>query len=89
MLPSDMALLEDPIFKGLVEKYAADQTAYFKDFSTAYQKLSELGIPQACPACCCRGRACRQLCLAPPPVFGASRCKGDADWVNLDRPFVR
>jgi len=47
MLPSDMALLEDPIFKGLVEKYAADQTAYFKDFSTAYQKLSELGIPQA------------------------------------------
>jgi catalase (peroxidase I) len=46
MLPSDMALLEDPIFKGLVEKYAADQTAYFKDFSDAYEKLSELGIPK-------------------------------------------
>nr|BAC05484.2 ascorbate peroxidase [Euglena gracilis] len=46
MLPSDMALLEDPIFRSYMEKYAKDEVAYFRDFATAYQRLAELGVPE-------------------------------------------
>nr|POF05143.1 l-ascorbate peroxidase, cytosolic [Quercus suber] len=42
-LPSDKALLEDPIFRPLVEKYAADEDAFFADYADAHLKLSELG----------------------------------------------
>ncbi|EXB37689.1 L-ascorbate peroxidase 2 [Morus notabilis] len=42
-LPSDKALLEDPIFRPLVEKYAADEDAFFADYAEAHLKLSELG----------------------------------------------
>ncbi|WVF72724.1 hypothetical protein IAT40_007542 [Kwoniella sp. CBS 6097] len=44
MLPTDMALVEDPKFKVWVEKYAADQDLFFKDFSMAFGKLIELGV---------------------------------------------
>nr|XP_031860017.1 uncharacterized protein CI109_004625 [Kwoniella shandongensis]KAA5527089.1 hypothetical protein CI109_004625 [Kwoniella shandongensis] len=44
MLPTDMALVEDPQFKPWVEKYAADQDLFFKDFSMAFGKLIELGV---------------------------------------------
>eukprot|EP00616_Rhizochromulina_sp_CCMP1243_P001375 CAMPEP_0118987320 /NCGR_PEP_ID=MMETSP1173-20130426/43936_1 /TAXON_ID=1034831 /ORGANISM="Rhizochromulina marina cf, Strain CCMP1243" /LENGTH=297 /DNA_ID=CAMNT_0006938161 /DNA_START=124 /DNA_END=1014 /DNA_ORIENTATION=- len=38
MLISDLALLEDPAFKPHVETYAADQSAFFKDFVSAWVK---------------------------------------------------
>mmetsp|Transcript_10568 Transcript_10568/g.27399 ORF Transcript_10568/g.27399 Transcript_10568/m.27399 type:complete len:315 (+) Transcript_10568:1-945(+) len=43
MLESDLALLEDPAFKVHVERYAADQAAFFADFVPAWVKLQELG----------------------------------------------
>ncbi|GJN31113.1 hypothetical protein PR202_gb19471 [Eleusine coracana subsp. coracana] len=42
-LPSDKALLNDPVFRPLVEKYAADEKAFFEDYKEAHLKLSELG----------------------------------------------
>ncbi|KAM7264113.1 hypothetical protein ACFE04_001796 [Oxalis oulophora] len=46
-LPSDKALLEDPVFRPLVEKYAADEDAFFEDYAEAHLKLSELGFADA------------------------------------------
>lgn len=43
MLPSDMALYKDAAFRSIVEKYAKDEDVFFKDFSAAFVKLSELG----------------------------------------------
>lgn len=43
-LVSDMALLDNPEHKALVEKYAADQDAFFADYVVSHQKLSELGM---------------------------------------------
>lgn len=43
MLPSDLALIEDPGFRPIVEEYAKDQSSFFKDFAAAFQKLTELG----------------------------------------------
>ncbi|KAL0338394.1 UNVERIFIED_CONTAM: L-ascorbate peroxidase 2, cytosolic [Sesamum angustifolium] len=42
-LPTDKALLEDPVFRPLVEKYAVDEDAFFHDYAEAHLKLSELG----------------------------------------------
>jgi cytochrome c peroxidase len=44
MLPSDMALVQDPKFKQYVELYAKDEDAFFRDFSYAFSKLLELGV---------------------------------------------
>ena len=44
MLPSDLALLSDKTFKGLVEQYATDDAVFYKDFAEAFQKLQELGV---------------------------------------------
>ncbi|KAI3986154.1 hypothetical protein MKX01_004298 [Papaver californicum] len=46
-LPSDKALLTDPVFRPLVEKYAADEDVFFKDYCEAHLKLSELGFADA------------------------------------------
>ncbi|KAL3718849.1 hypothetical protein ACJRO7_003887 [Eucalyptus globulus] len=46
-LPSDKALLADPVFRPLVEKYAADEDAFFEDYAEAHLKLSELGFADA------------------------------------------
>ncbi|XP_052204593.1 L-ascorbate peroxidase, cytosolic [Diospyros lotus] len=46
-LPSDKALLNDPVFRPLVEKYAADEDAFFADYALAHLKLSELGFVEA------------------------------------------
>ncbi|CAL5352866.1 unnamed protein product [Camellia sinensis] len=46
-LPSDKALLNDPAFRPLVEKYAADEDAFFADYAEAHMKLSELGFAEA------------------------------------------
>ncbi|KAH0836172.1 hypothetical protein AYO21_08625 [Fonsecaea monophora] len=45
MLPTDIALIQDPIFKTWVEKYAKDQDLFFKDFSDVLCKMFELGVP--------------------------------------------
>jgi cytochrome c peroxidase len=45
MLPSDLALVEDPEFKKIVQQYAKDEKAFFDDFSRAFAKLLELGVP--------------------------------------------
>lgn len=45
MLPSDMALIEDPAFRKVVEIYAKDEKAFFDDFANAFAKLLELGVP--------------------------------------------
>lgn len=50
MLPSDMILVQDPEFKKVVEIYAKDEEAFFKDFAKAFSKLLELGVPFAAVA---------------------------------------
>lgn len=45
MLPTDMVLIEDPEFKKWTEVYARDEERFAKDFSAAYKKLTELGVP--------------------------------------------
>lgn len=44
MLPSDMALLQDDVFRPIVHEYANDQEAFFRDFVASFQKLQELGV---------------------------------------------
>ncbi|XP_031286917.1 L-ascorbate peroxidase, cytosolic [Pistacia vera] len=46
-LPSDKALLTDPVFRPLVDKYAADEDAFFVDYAEAHLRLSELGFAEA------------------------------------------
>ncbi|CAK9159427.1 unnamed protein product [Ilex paraguariensis] len=41
---SDHALVSDPRTKPLVDKYAGDQAAFFRDFAHAMEKLSVYGI---------------------------------------------
>jgi len=48
MLPTDLALIQDPAFRKYVEIYAADQARFFKDFADAYGKLLALGCPNHC-----------------------------------------
>jgi L-ascorbate peroxidase len=43
-LPSDKALLDDPVTRELVELYAADQEKFFDDYAVSHVKLSELGF---------------------------------------------
>ena len=45
MLPSDMVLIADPVFKKWVEIYAKDEDKFFSDFATAFSKLLHLGLP--------------------------------------------
>ncbi|ETS87636.1 Cytochrome c peroxidase [Pestalotiopsis fici W106-1] len=45
MLPADVALIEDKAMKPYVQKYAKDNDAFFKDFSSVIVKLFELGVP--------------------------------------------
>jgi cytochrome c peroxidase len=45
MLPTDIALAQDPMFESTVEKYAEDNEAFFADFSRVLVKLFELGVP--------------------------------------------
>lgn len=44
MLPSDIALIEDPKFKAIVEEYAHDKDIFYKDFALAFAKLLNLGV---------------------------------------------
>ncbi len=47
MLPTDMALIKDPVFKKHVERYAADDRVFFREFRDVMVKLLELGVPFA------------------------------------------
>ncbi|KAK7903355.1 hypothetical protein LTR67_001374 [Exophiala xenobiotica] len=44
MLPTDMALLEDPSFRVWVDRYAEDKELFFRDFAAVFARLLELGI---------------------------------------------
>ena len=46
MLPTDMALVDDPKFKEHVTRYANDQQAFFEDYTEAWTRLQELGCGQ-------------------------------------------
>lgn len=48
MLPTDLALRDDPKFRVYVEMYAQDQAAFFTAFAEAYGKLIALGCPPEC-----------------------------------------
>ena len=43
-LPTDIALLDDPVFRPYVELYAKDEDAFFNDYALSHKKLSELGF---------------------------------------------
>ncbi|KAL9238393.1 hypothetical protein vseg_012821 [Gypsophila vaccaria] len=43
-LPTDKALLDDPVFRPYVELYAKDEEAFFRDYAASHKKLSELGF---------------------------------------------
>jgi len=45
MLPADLALLQDPKFKGYVVQYAKDEDLFLKDCAAAFSKLLGLGHP--------------------------------------------
>lgn len=45
MLPTDMALMKDEVFRPVVERYAKDQDVFFEDFSKVLMRLFELGVP--------------------------------------------
>jgi hypothetical protein len=45
MLPTDMALREDPAFAAVAQTYADDEALFFKDFAAAFGKLLALGAP--------------------------------------------
>ncbi|GJD05913.1 Probable L-ascorbate peroxidase 4 [Galdieria sulphuraria] len=42
-LASDLALLDDPQTRKLVEEYASNKDLFFEDYAQAHKKLSELG----------------------------------------------
>jgi catalase (peroxidase I) len=44
MLPTDLALIQDPEFKKYVDLYAQDKEVFYRDFSDAFAKLIELGV---------------------------------------------
>ncbi|EEH41216.1 cytochrome c peroxidase [Paracoccidioides lutzii Pb01] len=44
MLPTDMALLSDPVFAKWVKVYAEDKETFFSHFAKVFAKLLELGI---------------------------------------------
>lgn len=44
MLPTDIALTQDSVFRRWVELYARDKERFFEDFSKVFDKLMELGI---------------------------------------------
>jgi len=45
MTPADMALVHDPEFKKIVEEFTKNEDAFFKEFSSSFAKLLELGVP--------------------------------------------
>jgi hypothetical protein len=50
MLPTDLAIRDDPQFRVFAELYAKDEQLFFKDFAEAFGKLISLGVPAPAPA---------------------------------------
>jgi len=46
MLPTDMALIIDPVFRKYTELYAQNEAKFFEDFAAAFSKLISLGCPK-------------------------------------------
>mmetsp|Transcript_47270 Transcript_47270/g.72214 ORF Transcript_47270/g.72214 Transcript_47270/m.72214 type:complete len:121 (+) Transcript_47270:685-1047(+) len=49
MLPTDLELRDDPVFRKYSEKFAKDEEYFFAVFSSAYEKLTQLGCVNLCP----------------------------------------
>jgi cytochrome c peroxidase len=49
MLPTDLALVDDPSFRSYVELYTRDEKRFFADFARAFKKLTELGCQHIPP----------------------------------------
>ncbi|EJD03072.1 cytochrome C peroxidase [Fomitiporia mediterranea MF3/22] len=47
MLPTDYVLVQDKNFKKFAKAYADNQDIFFEDFSKAFAKLLELGVPES------------------------------------------
>lgn len=45
MLPADLCMRDDKLFRKYSELYAKDRDAFFDDFAAAFGKLMELGCP--------------------------------------------
>ena len=45
MLPTDMALIKDDVFRKQAEIYAKDAEKFYSDFGEVFAKLLELGVP--------------------------------------------
>lgn len=43
MLPADLVVASDPVFRPIAEQYAKDEQVFFNDFAAAFAKLLELG----------------------------------------------
>ncbi len=48
MLPTDIALKEDPEFAVWAQKFADDEGEFFASFAKNYGKLMALGCPEKC-----------------------------------------
>lgn len=68
MLPTDMALRDDPAFRKYAEAYAADEQLFFRDFAAAYGRLLALG----CPGECDPGKVQRRAAMSASEEAGAA-----------------
>jgi hypothetical protein len=50
MLPTDLAIRDDPKFRVIAEQYAKDEQLFFRDFGEAFGKLLALGVPVPVPS---------------------------------------
>lgn len=67
-LPTDKTLLEDPEFRRLVELYAKDEDAFFRDYAESHKKLSELGFNPNSSA----GKAVADSTILAQSAFGVA-----------------
>ena len=49
MLPTDLELRDDPIFRKYSQKFAEDEEYFFEVFARAYERLTSLGCSNLCP----------------------------------------
>ena len=66
MLPTDMALKTDPIFRPIAQEYADRQDVFFKDFSAAF------AVRDAPAAHAARVASCMRPQTQPPESLGAA-----------------
>jgi L-ascorbate peroxidase len=46
-IATDHVLADDPTCRPLIQRYAADQPAFFRDFAAAFEKMSCVGVQWA------------------------------------------